>query len=406
MPEFLPREAQSPLTGKLEIENSEHWLSVRNFRADSLLYQHLSSKAMKNLPRIMFLTGALSLLLLFAFPLWQITLYAPQYPDGITMYIWINQISGNEEGVLQNINILNHYIGMQYIEPDAIPELQYFPYIVIGMCVLGVVMFFVNKRQGFLAWSIMLIVLGILGIYDFYLWEYDYGHNLSPDAPIKIPGMVYQPPLFGQKMLLNFDAHSYPYWGSLFLGLAIVLGLAASWLKWRKLKKSKVTSKPVFAVLALLLFSSSCSVEPQPISYGEDHCHYCQMTIVDQQHGSELVTTTGKVYKFDAVECMIHYMKSGQVEKEKIAQTLVTPYQQRGQLIPVAQAYFLRSEQMPSPMGMNLTAFDSKQGALEFRQEKTGELYSWEELYEQFDTLAPLKNTREQSLLILREEVL
>ena len=76
----------------------------------------------------------------------------------------------------------------------------------------------------------ILLVLGTLGIYDFYLWEYDYGHNLSPTAPIKVPGMAYQPPLFGKKMLLNFEAYSYPSWGSLFFGLSAVLGLAAWWL--------------------------------------------------------------------------------------------------------------------------------------------------------------------------------
>ncbi len=46
-------------------------------------------------------------------------------------------------------------------------------------------------------------VLAAVGLYDFYMWEYDYGHNLNPHAAIKIPGMAYQPPLIGSKMLLT-----------------------------------------------------------------------------------------------------------------------------------------------------------------------------------------------------------
>ena len=77
------------------------------------------------------------LLLVFLFPLWSISLEAPQFPEGINMYIWVNQITGDTESTLQNMNILNHYIGMQKIEPDSIPELQYFPYIVVFMSVIN-----------------------------------------------------------------------------------------------------------------------------------------------------------------------------------------------------------------------------------------------------------------------------
>ena len=86
---------------------------------------------------------------------------------------------------------------------------------------------YINKSTFYLAWVILFITLGAAGIYDFYLWEYDYGHNLSPTAPIKVPGMAYQPPLLGKKMLLNFVASSYPHWGSLFFGLSVLSGFLA-----------------------------------------------------------------------------------------------------------------------------------------------------------------------------------
>lgn len=180
------------------------------------------------------LVGALLLLLLFVTPLWRITLLAPQYPGGITMYIWINKITGDSEFTLQNINILNHYVGMQFIEPDSIPELKYFPYIIGAMSLFGVITAFLKSKKLVLTWIIAMVVLGILGIYDFYLWEYDYGHNLSANAPIKVPGMAYQPPVIGSKMLLNFEAISYPYWGGLFLGLSILLAFVSYFIMAKK----------------------------------------------------------------------------------------------------------------------------------------------------------------------------
>ena len=173
------------------------------------------------------ITAALMPLILFVAPMWRITLEAPQYPEGVTMYIWVNKITGDTPSTIQNINILNHYVGMKYIEPESIPELRYFPYIVIGLVVLGLVAFLSKRPALYLTWTILFVVLAGLGIYDFYLWEYDYGHNLSPDAPIKIPGMAYQPPLFGTKMLLNFKATSLPHWGGVAMGVSIMLGFLA-----------------------------------------------------------------------------------------------------------------------------------------------------------------------------------
>jgi copper chaperone NosL len=191
-------------------------------------------KDKKKLSKILMALAALALGTLFLFPMWRITLIAPQYPDGVTMYIWINQITGQDPGTLQNINILNHYVGMKYIEPDSIPELQYFQYIIMAMMALGLAAAAFGNSRIFLAWSILLIILGILGMYDFYLWEYDYGHNLSDTAPIKVEGQSYQPPLFGSKYLLNFLAESYPHTSGWFVGLSLILGLVAAKVGWKR----------------------------------------------------------------------------------------------------------------------------------------------------------------------------
>lgn len=186
---------------------------------------------MRNLPKIIFIVGAVALLGTFLSPIWRITLEAPQYPKGVTMYIWINKLGGDEKGTIQNINILNHYVGMKMIEPDSIPELKYFPKVIIGMALLGILLGFVNNNKFWLGWGILLLLLGALGIYDFYLWEYDYGHNLADDAPIKVPGQAYQPPLIGSKMLLNFNAISYPSYGSIFIGIALTFSFLSFYLK-------------------------------------------------------------------------------------------------------------------------------------------------------------------------------
>ena len=349
---------------------------------------------MKNLPQVLMFTAALLLIGVFFFPLWKITLFAPQYPDGINMFIWINQMTGDTPHTLQNVNILNHYIGMQKIEPESIPELQYFPYIVMAMIAFGVIAAWIKKPAAFWTWTITLMVLGALGIYDFYLWEYDYGHNLDPNAPIKIPGMAYQPPLIGSKMLLNFDASSWPHWGSLFLALATFAGMTAAFLQQKQnasaksFKNSKAKKGTLgFTAIAALFLISSCSVEPQPIAYGEENCHSCQMTIVDQRYGAEILTNKGKTYKFDAIECMLHFADEGTVVESDIKSYLVTGLDQPGKLIEAGSATIVQSPSMPSPMGMNLTAFTNAEAAekVEAAEKK---VFNWDELRAEFSSLS------------------
>ncbi len=172
------------------------------------------------------IVGALLLLSLFVFPMWKITLKAPQYPEPIGMEIWINKIADHNENDLKNINLMNHYVGMKPI-PEKIPEFRYFPGIVIGATVLGLIAGFIGNRKFYMVWLIIVAILGILGMYDFYLWEYDYGHNLDPTAAIKIPGQGYQPPLIGSKDILNFTAVSTPMIGTYLLMGGMLLAVLA-----------------------------------------------------------------------------------------------------------------------------------------------------------------------------------
>lgn len=185
----------------------------------------------KRFPQIAMMIGSLLLLTLFVVPLWRITLLAPQYPHGVHMFIYINEIGGSEPGTLQNINILNHYVGMKEIVPESIPELTYFPYIIIGFVALGIIASLANKRWLYIAWLSLFLIACMLGMYDFYLWEYDYGHDLSSTAPMKFDDQSFQPPLIGSKVLLNFIAKSYPHIGGYMVMLSIIFASLAVYLK-------------------------------------------------------------------------------------------------------------------------------------------------------------------------------
>ena len=175
------------------------------------------------------IVGVLLLLPLFFTPLWNITLEAPQYPVPLGMDIYINKIADANPHDVKNINLMNHYVGMKHI-PEHLKEFDVFPIVVIVMVLLGLLIAFKASYKWYLFWFVLMCILGLIGMYDFYLWEYDYGHTLDPKAIIKFTNedgtlMAYQPPLFGSKKILNFTAHSYPRLGAylMFVGMAFTL---------------------------------------------------------------------------------------------------------------------------------------------------------------------------------------
>ncbi|GAB4447537.1 MAG: hypothetical protein OHK0036_01900 [Bacteroidia bacterium] len=162
-------------------------------------------------------------------PIWEVYLEAPQYPEPIGMYIYIDKIEGIGENDLDNINLLNHYIGMKKIIPESIPELKYMKYAIYFFLASGIVVFILkNKKWILYIWTMLLILSSIFALYDFNKWEQDYGSNLDPKAPIKVPGMTYKPPLIGQKQLLNITATSVPSWGGILFIISIMVSTSSS----------------------------------------------------------------------------------------------------------------------------------------------------------------------------------
>ncbi|MGK9476930.1 hypothetical protein [Melioribacter sp. OK-6-Me] len=168
------------------------------------------------------LISTLLLIATYYVPIWKIDLNAPQYPEGIGLRIWVDKITGLNDFDLDNINKLNHYIGMKIIEPDSIPELKIMPFIIVFFIAFGIAAFLIRRKIMIYLYVFLMASVLLIGLYDFYKWEYDYGHNLNPEAPIKVPGMTYQPPLIGTKQLLNMKTTSLPDTGSYIIGLSLL----------------------------------------------------------------------------------------------------------------------------------------------------------------------------------------
>ena len=200
--------------------------------------EEIPGEEMKNLSKWLMIIAAVILWGAFLFPIWNIDLRAPQYPEGLGLRIWVNQITGQKEGDLNLINNLNHYIGMKTIHPESIPELKVMPYIIVIFSVLGIAFGLFNRKWLKAFWLVLLLPVLSYGLYDYYLWGYDYGHNLNPKAPIKIPGMTYQPPLLGTKQLLNMNAKSVPGIGTYIITFSILLAATSTYLDFKKEKKN------------------------------------------------------------------------------------------------------------------------------------------------------------------------
>ncbi len=191
-------------------------------------------KKISKVSRILIAVSSLLIIAAYFLPVWRIDLIAPQYPEGLTMKIWLNNLTGD----VDIINGLNHYIGMKKISVAMFPEFNYLVYIVGAFILYGLLIAATGSRKILLSYLLVSVFGGIIAMYDFYQWGYDYGHDLNPDAPIKVPGMGYQPPLLGHKQLLNFDAYSMPDVGGYIVIGAVVIAfiIYAYEIKFRKSK--------------------------------------------------------------------------------------------------------------------------------------------------------------------------
>ncbi len=136
--------------------------------------------------------------------------------------------------------------------------------------------------------------------------------------------------------------------------------------------------------VALLLFLSGCSPEPRPLEYGADTCYSCKMTLADKRFGAELVTTKGKIYTFDDINCMLSFYNSAEFDQASLAHNLVVDFEHPGRFLNASETFFLKSETIKSPMASKVAAFETYERAIQFKRENGGILLGWAEVTTQF----------------------
>lgn len=333
-------------------------------------------KKLHPVTRILCLVTALALATVVVLPIWRIELSAPQYPEGLYMQIYASKLAGN----VDVINGLNHYIGMSQIHEKDFVEFQVLPYIIGILAAFGIITAIVNRKWFFSAWFVFFAMFGIIAMIDFYRWEYNYGHNLNPEAPIRVPGMAYQPPLIGFKQLLNFGAYSIPDTGGwIFIAVALIL-LVGCWIEIKSILKKPNQMVSGLVLLALAAGLGSCNTGPAPIPYGKSACEFCQMTILDPKFGSELVTTKGKIFYFDDLHCLLSYQKEKKLEASVIAGRYVGDYNGKGELIAVEKAYLAMGEAIHGPMGGKVAAFTTAAARDAFNSQYHTQSTDWNSL--------------------------
>lgn len=333
---------------------------------------------MQNWVRLVLVLCGAGLIAVLFFPMWRIDLQAPQYPEGLMLLIYPDKLAGN----VDIINGLNHYIGMKTLHSTDFIEFTLLPYIIGFFALLFFIVAVAGIRKLLNILMILFVSFGILAMYDFWRWEYNYGHNLNPDAAIIVPGMAYQPPLIGFKQLLNFGAYSMPDiggWIFVSVGALLLITVIAEWRR----KKPLISFNTAIVALLLSVSLSSCSAGPEPIKSGTDNCYFCKMTVTDERFGAEVVTKKGKVYKFDDIHCLLSYLKTNDAPPATIKDIYLTNFSGNHQLINVNNAVLLKSDDLRSPMAGNMAAFDNKDSLQTVQQHFAGTIVNWKDLPQQ-----------------------
>jgi copper chaperone NosL len=173
------------------------------------------------------------LLLSFLFPLWRISMQAPQYPDGLSMDIYSYKLVGGNDGHdVQEINVLNHYIGMRSITRDELRDLDWMPFALAAMALLALRAALLGTVRTMIDLSMITAFVSTVafGRFVWMLWEF--GHELDPKAPVRVE--PFMPVVFGSKKIANFMTHSMPALGSVLMG-AFTAGIwgITLWYLWR-----------------------------------------------------------------------------------------------------------------------------------------------------------------------------
>lgn len=180
--------------------------------------------------RLLILLAAVFLIPTLLFPLWSLTLYSNQFPDGLVLDIHAFKLEGGKStnrDDLKEINSLNHYIGMRELKEDDFTEFKWIPFVIGGVFLLALRAIVLGKISKLIDIFVVFTYFGLFSLWSFYHKLYLYGHDLDPTAAVKVP--QFSPPMFGHKTLANFEVYSYPELGSYFMAAVPLILLAAIW---------------------------------------------------------------------------------------------------------------------------------------------------------------------------------
>lgn len=322
--------------------------------------------------RIMLVLAAVMLVSSLFVAIWRIELDAPQYPEGLALLIYANKLGGD----VDIINGLNHYIGMQTLHTENFIEFTLLPYLIGAFAVFSLLTALLNSKKILTILLIAFVLFGVVSMVDFYQWNYNYGHNLDPNAAIKVPGMAYQPPLIGFKQLLNFGAYSIPDIGGwLFIGAGLIM-LILTVLENNLLSKFKKNKTVYAAAFGLMLVTSCTQAGPKIISINTDQCEFCKMTITDAKFASQLVTAKGRVYVFDDLKCLTNYKKAQ--PQPETSQFYVADFLNPTTFLLIKNSTLISSQDIKSPMGGGIAAFADAKSAEPYLEQYQAAITSWE----------------------------
>ena len=184
-------------------------------------------------PRVLLVGAVLLLLPVYVFPLWDMTMFAPQYPDGLRIHIYSYKLDGGNNGQdIKEVNVLNHYIGMRDLVTEDFTEFKWMPFVVGVLGLLFLRTAVLGKMSHLVDVLVLYLYFGAFALWSFAYKMWSYGHNLAPTASVKIA--PFMPPLFGFKQLANFGVYSYPAAGSYALFAATFCLFLAFVLAWRQ----------------------------------------------------------------------------------------------------------------------------------------------------------------------------
>jgi hypothetical protein len=182
-------------------------------------------------PRGLLLVAALLLVPTYVSPLWNLTMFAPQYQEGLRLDIYSTHLKGGHGGQdIKEINVLNHYIGMRDLAEEDFTEFKWLPFVIgaIGLLVLRAAVF--GTVGHVLDVTVLFVYFSLFSLWSFAYKLWSYGHNLAPTAAVKV--QPFMPPVLGGQQIANFEVYSYPKLASYALGgaaLALLLALVLSW---------------------------------------------------------------------------------------------------------------------------------------------------------------------------------